>query len=254
MHEPGKVNFFIFGFLLLGRIVISFPVFFVTLVAYNFTFTWLVSKLKFIFAAKTESIALIEGRCRFTLEFFGRYHYLNLVQHIAAIGKLATIILLKMVSLNLVSLAEESSILTLIWLRRSLPGTLCNKIELLVFGNFLVPHLIVLGQSLSKTILSRTNIRSIYRLSFLDLRDIFKLKHASSSYIVSYVLFLVFLNCLVLKEKCACLAIFINFTSKWNGRLVLSSYPSYFLRRNEFIFKIKQMQPSLFLCWFLMIT
>jgi hypothetical protein len=26
------------------------------------------------------------------------------------------------------------------------------------------------------------------------------------------------------------------------------------LRRNEFIFKIKQMQPSLFLCWFLMIT
>jgi hypothetical protein len=114
MHEPGKVNFFIFGFLLLGRIVIGFPVFFVTLVAYNFTFTRLVPKLKFIFAAKTESIALIEGRCRFTLEFFGRYHYLNLVQHIAAIGKLATIILLKMVSLNLVSLAEESSILTLI--------------------------------------------------------------------------------------------------------------------------------------------
>ena len=39
MHEPGKVIFFIFGFLLLGRIVIGFPVFFVTLVAYNFTFT-----------------------------------------------------------------------------------------------------------------------------------------------------------------------------------------------------------------------
>lgn len=39
MHEPDEVIFFIFGFLLLGRIVIGFPVFFVTLVAYNFTFT-----------------------------------------------------------------------------------------------------------------------------------------------------------------------------------------------------------------------
>ena len=204
MHEPDEVIFFIFGFLLLGRIVIGFPVFFFTLVAYNFTFTWLITELKFIFATKTESIVLIEGRCRFTLKFFWWNHYFHLVQHITAIRKLSTIILFKMVSLNLVSLPEEGSISTLIWLRRSLSGTLSNEIELLVFGNFLVPHLIVLSHSLSKTIFSRTNVRSINRLSFVDLCDIFKLKHASSSNIASYVLFLVFLNSLVFKEKLAC--------------------------------------------------
>ena len=202
MHEPDEVIFFIFGFLLLGRIVIGFPVFFVTLVAYNFTFTWLVTELKFIFATKTESIVLIEGRCRFTLKFFWWNHYFHLVQHITAIRKLATIILFKMISLNLVSLPEEGSISTLIWLRRSLSGTLSNEIELLVFGNFLVTHLI--SHSLSKTIFCRTNVRSIYRLSFVDLCDIFKLKNASSSKIVPYVLFLVFLNSLVFKEKLGC--------------------------------------------------
>ena len=202
MHEPDEVIFFIFGFLLLGRIIIGFPVFFVTLVAYNFTFTWLVTELKFIFATKTESIVLIEGRCRFTLKFFWWCHYFHLVQHITAIRKLSTIILFKMVSLDLVSLPEEGSISTLIWLRRTLSGTLSNEIELLVFGNFLVPHLI--SHSLSKTIFSRTNVRSIYRLSFLDQCDIFKLKNASSSKIVPYVLFLVFLNSLVFKEKLGC--------------------------------------------------
>ncbi len=57
MHEPDEVIFFIFGFLLLGRIVIGFPVFFVTLIAYNFTLARLITELKFIFATKTESIA-----------------------------------------------------------------------------------------------------------------------------------------------------------------------------------------------------
>lgn len=235
MKEPSKVIFFILSFLLLCSIVIRFPVFFVTKdnVAFNFTFTWLFSESKFILATKTESIVLVKCRCRFTHKFYRWYHHLYLVQHIAVL------LAFKMVSLNIISLSKETRTLAFIWLGRGLSGTLSSEVELLVFGRILFQSWIVLNHSLSKTIFSCTDIGSIHCLGFVDFRqsDIFKYKHATSSMIVWLIIFLM---TLVFKDKQALssMSIILLLASE-ERRWLNSSNSSYFLRRNEFIFKIK---------------